>query len=131
MIMLIMNGYDKRISDWKSLTALTGQREIVIERVRLAGEDIAIEGQFEPPPLAKLSAEDQVFVAAFIRCHGSIKQMEQYFGISYPTVKNRLNKIGSQLDFVEIETSQPVSDILDQLERGQITAAQAEESLRK
>ncbi len=38
-----------------------------------------------------------------MRCHGSIKQMEKYFGVSYPTIKNRLNKIGSQLSFVEIE----------------------------
>ena len=34
-------------------------------------------------------------MAAFVRCHGSIKQMEKYFGVSYPTIKNRLNKIGS------------------------------------
>ena len=119
------------ISDWKSLTALAGQREIVVERVRLAGEDIAIEGQFSPPPLSKLSDDDQIFVAAFIRCHGSIKQMEEYFGISYPTVKNRLNQIGRQLEFVEIDTRPVASEVLDQLERGEITAAQAEENLRK
>ena len=119
------------ISAWKSLTALAGQREIVVERVRLLGEDIAIEGQFSPPPLASLSADDQIFVTAFVRCHGSIKQMEEYFGISYPTVKNRLNRIGSQLEFVEIDTSPMVSEVLDQLERGEITAAQAEENLRK
>jgi hypothetical protein len=58
--------------------------------------------------LAQLPAEDQVFVAAFVRCHGSIKQMEKYFGVSYPTVKNRLNRIGSQLSFVEIEQGSDV-----------------------
>ena len=68
-----------------------------------SGQDVAIEGRFELPPLAQLSAEDQIFVAAFVRCHGSIKQMEKFFGVSYPTIKNRLNRIGAQLPFAEID----------------------------
>ena len=63
--------------DWFELTRLTQGRPLVVERVRLADSDIAIEGDFAPPPLAVLSAEDQTFVAAFVRCHGSIKEMEQ------------------------------------------------------
>ena len=66
-------------------------------------QDVAIEGHFEVPPLARLAAEDQIFVIAFVRCHGSIKQMEKFFGVSYPTIKNRLNRIGALLPFVEIE----------------------------
>jgi len=64
---------------------------------------VAIEGRFEPPPLRATPSEDQTFVAAFVRCHGSIKQMEQFFGVSYPTIKNRLNRIGAQLPFAEID----------------------------
>src|SRR5512136_406293 len=89
--------------DWQALTRLSGGVRLEVERVRLVDQDVAIEGRFDLPPLAQLTAEDQVFVAAFVRCHGSIKQMEKYFGVSYPTIKNRLNKIGSQLSFVEIE----------------------------
>ena len=63
---------------------------------------IAIEGEFDLPPLSSLTAEEQVFVAAFVKCHGSIKQMEKLFGISYPTVKNRLNALGNKLDFVDV-----------------------------
>ena len=47
--------------------------------------------------------EDQVFVAAFLKSHGSIKEMEQVFGVSYPTVKARLNRIAGQLEFVETD----------------------------
>ena len=89
--------------DWQELTNLVGTTAIEIDKVRLKDSGIVIEGPFALPPLAQLPAEDQVFVAAFVRCHGSIKQMEKYFGVSYPTIKNRLNKIGSQLSFVEIE----------------------------
>jgi len=124
--------------DWQELTKLVGQAPIEIERVRLVETGVAIEGPFTLPPLAQLAAEDQVFIAAFVRCHGSIKQMEQYFGVSYPTIKNRLNKIGSQLSFVEIEqgsgsdASAPTrSDVLDQLSRGELTVAQALERLKE
>ena len=62
--------------------------------------------------------------------------MEQYFGVSYPTIKNRLNKIGSQLSFVEIEqgdTDSPAptrTEVLDRLSRGELTVAQALERLK-
>jgi hypothetical protein len=123
--------------DWQELTKLTGGARVEIERVRLVDQDVAVEGRFDLPPLAQLTAEDQVFVAAFVRCHGSIKQMEKYFGVSYPTIKNRLNKIGSQLSFVEIEqgpdTEQPAPNsgaTLDRLSRGELTVEQALEQIR-
>jgi hypothetical protein len=113
--------------DWQALTQLTQGAPILIERVLLPDRDVSIEGRFEPPPLARLSAEDQVFVAAFVRCHGSIKQMESYFGVSYPTIKNRLNRIGEALSFVKIEREEvpATSDVLTRLERGEITVDEA------
>ena len=125
-------------SDWQELSKLTQGDAVEIERVRLVKADIAIEGKFALPPLAQLSGDDQIFVSAFVRCHGSIKQMEKYFGVSYPTIKNRLNKIGGQLSFVEIEQSpdadQPAQDastVLDRLSRGELTVAQALERLKE
>jgi hypothetical protein len=70
--------------DWQELTDLTRGEPFVVERVRLADSGIAVEGQFEPPQLAQLGADDQVFVAAFVRSHGSIKEMERIFGVSDP-----------------------------------------------
>jgi hypothetical protein len=72
--------------------------------------------------------EDQVFVAAFLKSHGSIKEMEQVFGVSYPTIKARLNRIAGQLEFVDTNPA-PLktgrNEIISQLERGDITAAEA------
>ena len=124
--------------DWQELTNLIGGSAIEIDKVRLKDSGIVIEGPFALPPLAQLPAEDQVFVAAFVRCHGSIKQMEKYFGVSYPTIKNRLNKIGGQLSFVEIEQgtdsdtrTDTRSEVLDRLSRGELTVAQALERLKE
>ena len=120
-------------SPWQDLTDLSGDREFTVERVRLTGKEIAIEGSFDLPPLARLSAEDQVFVTAFVQCHGSIKQMERIFGISYPTVKKRLDSIAGRFEFV-VSEPEPVddaerSDVIDQLERGEITVDEAVERL--
>lgn len=115
----------KKLQDWHALTDLTQGRDFVVERVRLVESGVAIEGDFELPQLARLMADDQVFVAAFLRSHGSIKDMEQIFGVSYPTVKARLNRIAAQLSFVDSDPSPTQSEVLDRLSRGEITADQA------
>ncbi len=111
--------------DWQELTRLTQAKPLIVERVRMVDSDIAIEGSFELPYLARLSTEDQVFIAAFIGCHGSIKEMERLFSISYPTVKNRLDKIAKKLDFVEVLPLQTKDETLEELEKGEITAEEA------
>ena len=116
--------------DWQELTKLTGGAPIAIEKVKILDKNITIEGSFEPPPLAQLTWEDQIFAAAFIRSHGSIKDMEELFGISYPTVKNRLNRISQQLQFVEIDVHSSRNEVLQKLERGELTVDEAVEKLR-
>jgi hypothetical protein len=130
-------------NDWQALTRLTTGAPFEIERIRLIEQDIAIEGRFELPPLAQLAAEDQVFVAAFVRCHGSIKQMEKFFGVSYPTIKNRLNRIGARLPFAEIDPeadldadaerppAKSTGELLSQLERGTLSVNDVLRQLRK
>ena len=114
---------------WNELTRISQGSPVVVERVRLVGRDISVEGNFEVPPLANLSGEDQIFVAAFVRSHGSIKQMEQLFGVSYPTIKNRLNRIGGQLKFVDCGPLTSRDEVLSQLERGELSVEQALEML--
>ncbi len=114
--------------EWHELTRMTQGKPITIERVRLVDSDIAIEGSFTLPPLAGISAEDQIFVMAFVRSHGSIKDMEEMFGISYPTVKNRINRIAQQFKFVEMVVPSSQENVIDELERGDITP---EEALRR
>ena len=122
-------------NEWHELTDLTGDRAFVITRVRLEKSGVAIEGEFELPPLARLRYEDQVFVSEFVRSHGSIKDMEKAFGVSYPTVKNRLNRIAEQLSLVEVAVEAPTptgdDDVLAMLERGEISADEAAGRLRR
>jgi len=115
---------------WYELASLAGRKEFVVSAVKMKDTGITIQGEFELPPLARLSDEDQVFVAHFIRTHGSIKEMEQAFGVSYPTIKARLNKISGQLQFVEIVPLSKRDEILSRLESGEISVKEAVEKLR-
>ena len=117
-----------KAKDWQELTALTQGAPLVVERVRLADRDVVIEGAFELPQLARLPADDQVFIAAFLKSHGSIKEMESVFGVSYPTVKARLNRIAGALEFVDTNPAPAPaerSEVLERLARGEINAEDA------
>lgn len=116
-------------TDWQELTKLTQGQPMVIERVRIPDKDISIEGRFELPQLARLNYEDQVFITAFVRSHGSIKEMEQIFGVSYPTIKSRLTRIANSLEFVETNPAPSRAEILDRLQRQEISAQEAIQSL--
>jgi len=117
--------------EWTYLAQLTGNKAITVEKVRIDEDNVAIEGSFDLPPLSKLSFDEQVFVAVFVKCHGSIKEMEKHFGVSYPTIKNRLNRIGAQLDFVEVEETSHKASPLDLLEQGELTVEETVKLLEK
>ncbi len=117
--------------EWSYLIGLSGGKPLVVRRVVVEGDEVAVEGEFELPPLARLDLDDQVFVAVFVKCHGSIKQMEKHFGVSYPTIKSRLNRIGSQLDFVKVESSTTSGEPLDRLAQGEISVDEAIKLLKK
>ena len=115
----------KPASDWQELLRIAQGAPLVVERVRIPDKQIAVEGAFTLPELARLTLEDQVFIVAFLRSHGSIKEMEQTFGVSYPTIKARLNRISSQLEFVDTNPSPSRAEVLERLKNGELTAEEA------
>jgi hypothetical protein len=120
-----MSEREKTAAEWQELLRIAQGGTLLVERVRIPEKGIAVEGAFTLPQLARLSLEDQVFITAFLRSHGSIKEMEQVFGVSYPTIKARLNRIAGQLDFVETDPAPGSAEVLNQLSRGEITAEEA------
>ena len=115
----------KSSKDWQELTHLTQGQPIIVERVRFVEKEIAIEGRFELPQLARLAMDEQIFITAFVRSHGSIKEMERIFGVSYPTIKSRLTRIANGLQFVETNPTPSKAEILARLQQGEISAEDA------
>ena len=120
-----MAGDPKPAADWQDLLRIAQGGPLVVERVRIPERQITVEGAFTLPELARLSLEDQVFITAFLRSHGSIKEMEQVFGVSYPTIKARLNRIAGQLEFVDTNPSPSRAEVLERLNKGELTADEA------
>ena len=115
----------KTASDWQELLRIAQGSPLIIERVSIPEKHLAVEGHFTLPQLARLTMDDHVFIIAFLRSHGSIKEMEQVFGVSYPTIKARLNRIAGQLEFVDTNPSPSRAEVLERLNSGEITAEEA------
>ena len=70
---------------------------LVVKRMRCQGCQTEVEGSFSLPVLVSLSRDDQEFVLSFVKASGSLKEMAKILGVSYPTVRNRLDKIIERL----------------------------------
>lgn len=87
---------------------------------------LTLQGQFESHPLMELDGEMLHFLHVFIMCEGKIADMEKALGISYPTVKNKIQKLKeavSKSDMTEKEStlnleSKSVIEILDLIDKG-------------
>ncbi|MEW6621948.1 MAG: DUF2089 domain-containing protein [Bacillota bacterium] len=118
--------------------------ELNITRLGCSRCKTNLEGQFTGCKFCKLPNEQLEFIEVFIKCRGNIKDVEKELGISYPTVRNRLegviqalgysvDKMGDYAD--ERRVSQNVSEkrqlILNALENGELSAQEAAAQLRK
>lgn len=99
----------------------------------------AIEGEFQPCEFCRLPEEDLEFVKVFIKCRGNIKDVEKELGISYPTVRGKLDAVIRDLGFdvsaketlqerANKETAR--NEILDRLSKGELTAKEATEKIK-
>ncbi|MBU3173614.1 DUF2089 domain-containing protein [Clostridium estertheticum] len=94
--------------------------------------DTVIENDFELSKFSYLTMEQLSFVEVFIKCRGNIKDVEKELGISYPTVRGKLEDLIASLGYTKIKEKEDNSaDVIDRLEKGEITAEQALNLLKK
>ena len=65
--------------------------ELTVTRLHCQACDTAIEGRFRLSRFGRLSNEQLAFVEVFLKNRGIIKDVEAELGISYPTVRARLD----------------------------------------
>ena len=66
-----------------------------------------VEGAYKLPTLASLSDSQQRFVLQFVKASGSLKEMAKLLGLSYPTVRNRLDDIINRINELEKNQNNP------------------------
>ena len=74
-------------------------QEMTITRLHCRACDSALEGQFEPTRFARLTGEQIDFLELFVRCQGKLNWVGDELGLSYPTVRGRLNDLIRGLGF--------------------------------
>lgn len=96
--------------------------------------ELALEGQFSVSKLGLLPPSQQEFVELFLACGGNIKEVELALGISYPTVKKRLDEIVRALGTEIVERSRTATardGVLQQIEAGKLSAKEGARLLRE
>ena len=105
--------------------------EMLITKLYCPDCDVTVEGRFTFGGLGNLSEEQLAFVETFLRCEGKITRMQKALGISYPTVRSRLEEVivamGYELDEGEDEEAEEElrRQVLDDLAAGKITSQDA------
>ena len=80
-------------------------RSLRVSRWHCPDCGIGIDGDFGQPVLGRLSPEHQAFVEVFLECRGVIRDVEAVLGISYPTVRARLDGVVDALAAVRRDAS--------------------------
>ncbi|WP_025029047.1 DUF2089 domain-containing protein [Caldalkalibacillus mannanilyticus] len=107
------------------------QSKLVIQELHCDHCDTTLQGRFEASRLSHLNTEQLHFVEIFLKARGNIKEVERELGISYPTVRNRLEQVVEALGYKPEKVSEEKSkrqELLDQLYQGELTP---EETLKR
>ncbi len=97
--------------------------------------DTRVEGRFHPCKFCRLTPEQKSFIDTFIKCRGNIKEVEKELGVSYPTVRSRLEDAAAALGYGSYDAAAVDPDsrkkVLQRLNNGEITVQEAIELLKE
>ncbi len=97
--------------------------------------ETVVLGRFEPNRFSKLPPKSLAFLEAFVRNRGNVKEMERDLGISYWTIRKRIDDLIAELGLTQKPDGkaqkQKSRDILEQLKNGELTADEASRLLEK
>jgi hypothetical protein len=108
--------------------------ELTITRLSCPKCTSEINGSFSPCKYCALNDKMKLFLETFLKCRGSIKDVEKSLSISYPTVKALLDELLTTLypaESIKRDEGPSAGEILDLLEKGEITAAEAADLLKR
>jgi hypothetical protein len=105
--------------------------KLKVARLTCGSCELQLEGSFDIPELLSLPAEDLEFIVAFVQASGSLKEMAQLRGQSYPTIRNRLNEIIAKLKATRSSAEKKRHQILDAISKGEISVKEGARRLKE
>lgn len=90
-----------------------------------------IEGKFEIHPFLELSDEEFNLLYLFLKTRGNLSEMSKILGLSYPTTRQRFDEFLKKIGIEPSYSKDEVMEILDLLEKGEITPDEAEKRIRE
>jgi hypothetical protein len=112
--------------------------ELIVTELSCTTCDTVIRGHYAPCRFCRLSPEDLAFLEVFVKNRGNVKEMERELGVSYWTIRGRLDEVVEAIGFDEPqaasnETQAPGwrQKILEQLDHGEITVDEATQLLSR
>lgn len=107
--------------------------DLIVTRLNCAACDTVILGQYAPCPFCKLSPEDTHLLLSFVKSRGNIREMERELGTSYWTIRRMIDELGGKLGLeaaaAEPEVTVRMREVLEQVDRGELSAAEAADIL--
>lgn len=105
--------------------------DIKVTEIKCKRCGIVIQGEFDLCKFCRLNAQQKYFVEVFIKNRGNIKEIEKELGISYPTVRNKLDDVISSLGHKVLKSSVNQKEILEKLKNGEINKDEALKLLKE
>ena len=102
----------------------------VVTQLQCDGCKSKLEGQFGTGKLSSLNGDQMAFVEVFLSCRGNIKEVEKALGISYPTVRSRLDDVLETMGY-PVRRKDDKADVLEALSRGEISVEDAASAIGK
>ncbi len=108
--------------------------DMIITELKCPSCETTISGKFKLDKFSRLKKEHLEFIEVFVKSRGNIKEVERELGISYPTVRNKLDEVIHALGHdieqsPDDEMAEKRKEVLTRLESGEISAAEAVEQL--
>lgn len=110
--------------------------QLDITRLNCTSCDTIVLGRYQPCPFCKLDPENTRFLLTFVQCRGNVKEMERELGISYWTIRRKLDEL---VEALGMETGQPEKvdttaqelEILEKVNRGELGVTEASDILAR
>ena len=105
--------------------------KLILRSLGCLGCGLELQGELQAPRLLCLSPEDREFIELFVLSGGSLKKVGEDLGVSYPTVRIRLDNVIRRLQELGGLRQSERLEILTKLEKGELSAEEAVKLLRK